>query len=114
MCTLSVSMDDKVINRVKPLFDGDKAMQKWIEMVLHRALEEYADQFVAQEERNTESARILSRIKEVGEDPNGFYKLGGVLGKPRAGFSWEELREEAICDKYGVHQVRLQSFADLQ
>ena len=43
MCTLSVKMDDKVIDRVKPLFGGDKAMNRWIEAVLHKALEEYAD-----------------------------------------------------------------------
>ena len=39
MCTLSVKMDDKVIDRVKPLFGGDKAMNRWIEAVLHKALE---------------------------------------------------------------------------
>jgi hypothetical protein len=28
--------------------------------------------------------------------------MSGILGKPQAGFSWDELREEAIYDKYGV------------
>ena len=45
MCTLSVRMDDKVLDRVKPLFGGDKAMNKWIETVLHKAMEEYAEQY---------------------------------------------------------------------
>ena len=38
-------MDDKVVNRLKPLFDGDGALNRWIESVLHKAMEEYAEQY---------------------------------------------------------------------
>ena len=48
MCTLSVRMDDQVIDRVKPLFDGDSAMNRWIEMVLRKAMLEYAADLFAQ------------------------------------------------------------------
>ncbi|MCR5574445.1 MAG: hypothetical protein K6F78_06450 [Bacteroidaceae bacterium] len=44
MCTLNVKMDDQIVNRMRPLFDGDKAMNVWIETVLHKAMVEYADE----------------------------------------------------------------------
>ena len=43
MCTLNAKMDDRVVNRMRPLFDGDNAMNVWIETVLHKAMMEYAD-----------------------------------------------------------------------
>ncbi len=102
MCTLSVRMDDKVIDRVKPLFDGDKAMNKWIETVLHKAMEEYAEQYEQMAGKNALAEALTKRLKELEGDSEAFFKMSGILGKPQAGFSWEELREEAIYDKYGV------------
>ena len=101
MCTLSVRMDDKVIARVKPLFGGDKAMNKWIETVLHKAMEEYAEQYEQMAGKNALAETLTKRLKELEGDPEALYKMSGILGKPQAGFSWEELREEAIYDKYG-------------
>ena len=102
MCTLSVRMDDKVIDRVKPLFGGDKAMNKWIETVLHKAMEEYAEQYEQMAGKNALAKALTKRLKELEDDPEALFKMSGILGKPQAGFSWEELREEAIYDKYGV------------
>lgn len=102
MCTLSVRMDDQVIDRVKPLFDGDAAMNSWIEMVLRKAMLEYAEQFAHQQEQERENALILTRLKALEGDSDAFFKMTGILGKPRASFSWDELREEAIHEKYGV------------
>jgi len=34
--------------------------------------------------------------------PEGFLQLGGILGKAHKDFSWEDLREEALEEKYGV------------
>ena len=102
MCTLSVRMDDKVIDRVKPLFGGDKAMNKWIETVLHKAMEEYAEQYEQMAGRNALAEVLTKRLKELEGDPEALFKMSGILGKPQTGFSWEELREEAIYDKYGV------------
>ena len=31
-----------------------------------------------------------------------FLQLNGILGKQGASFSWENLREDAYSDKYGI------------
>lgn len=102
MCIFSVKMDDQVINRVKPLFDGDEAMNKWMETVLSNALEEYARQFRDRERKALQKERFLERMKSVGDGSGGLLSLAGVLGESRADFSWDELREEAVLEKYGI------------
>ena len=102
MCTLSVKMDDKVVNRLKPLFDGDGALNRWIESVLHKAMEEYAEQYELSVKKNSSAEDLIKRLKEIEGDPEAFFKMGGILGKPQAGFSWDELRNEAIYDRYGI------------
>lgn len=102
MCTLSVKMDDKVIDRVKPLFGGDKAMNRWIETVLHKALEEYADLYESKIKNASEAETLIKKLKELEGDPEALFKMSGILGKPKADFSWDKLREEAVNDKYGI------------
>ena len=36
------------------------------------------------------------------ESQAGFLQLNGILGKQGASFSWENLREDAYSDKYGI------------
>ena len=93
-------MDDKVIARVKPLFGGDKAMNKWIETVLHKAMEEYAERYEQMAGKNALAETLTKRLKELEGDPEALYKMSGILGKPQAGFSWEELREEPILERW--------------
>lgn len=103
MCTLSVKMDDQVMARFKPLFDGDLAMNRWIEIVLRKAMLDYMEQqYADHQEQLKENARILAHLKALEGEPDAFFKMGGILGKPRDGFSWDELREEAISEKYDV------------
>ncbi len=44
------------------------------------------------------------KVNGYGADyvPEGFLQLGGILGKAHKDFSWEDLREEALEEKYGV------------
>lgn len=102
MCTLNVKMDDRVVNRMRPLFDGDNAMNVWIETVLHKAMMEYADAAESRKRRGIESTRFLERLEALKNDPDGFFKMGGIFGKVNDDFSWDELREEAMFEKYGV------------
>lgn len=103
MCTLSIKIDDQVVDRFKPLFDGDSAMNRWIEIVLRKAMLDYMEQqYANRQNQSKENVRILLRLKELEGDPDAFFKMGGILGKPREGFSWDELREEAISEKYGI------------
>ena len=102
MCTLNVKMDDRVVNRMKPLFDGDKAMNRWIETVLHRAMVEYADEAETRNRNGIESEKFLERLSALKNDPEDFFKMGGIFGKVSDDFSWDELREEAMLEKYGI------------
>lgn len=102
MCTLNVKMDDQVVNRMRPLFDGDKAMNKWIETVLHKAMVEYADELESTERKETETKKMLERLEELKNDPDGFFKMGGILGLAKDTLPWRMLREEAMLDRYGV------------
>lgn len=102
MCTLSVKMDDRVVNRMRTLFDGDKAMNMWIETVLHKAMVEYADEVESRNMKGIKSKKFLERLEVLKNDPEGFFKMGGIFGKVSDDFSWDELREEAMFEKYGV------------
>lgn len=102
MCTLNVKMDDQVVNRMKSLFDGDKAMNRWIETVLHKAMVEYADEAEAKAKKGIESKMFLERLAALKNDSEGFFKMGGIFGKVSDDFSWDELREEAMLEKYGI------------
>lgn len=84
---------------VRPHFEGDKELWAWVENVVDQAMKDYAAQFKsAIEERENE--RIFLKIKALENDPEGFFKLGGIL-KPSK-YSAEELRDEYLSEKYGV------------
>lgn len=102
MCLYNVRIDDKVMNRVRPYFKGEDAMQLWIEQQLQKVLVDYADQLEEKplEEENNED--IIENLKALEGDPDAFFKMAGILGKPTPGFSWEGFREEAYLDKYGI------------
>ena len=100
MCIYNIRIDDTVMSRVRPHFKGEDAMQLWIEQQLQKVLVDYADQFdvLPSEVRNGED--IMEKLKSLDGDPDAFFKMKGILGKPKAGFSWETLREDAYLEKY--------------
>lgn len=91
-----------MLNRIRPLFDSDKAMNKGIETVLYKAMVEYADESVSGNIKEIESKKFLERRELLKNDPEGFFKMGGILGKISDDFSWDELREEAMSEKIGI------------
>ena len=102
MCTLNVRIDDKVMARVKPYFTGDHAMHLWIEDVLKQAMEDFAQELESQAAKEAESRKLLERLESLKNDPDGFFKMGGILGQLKGNNSWKQLREEAMFEKYGV------------
>lgn len=102
MCTYNVRIDDRVLERVRPHFDDTDAMQQWIERQLQKVLEEYAAQYESQKEQETRAQVLLQKLDALKDDPEAFYKMAGILGKPKKDFSWDELREEAYFEKYGI------------
>jgi hypothetical protein len=45
---------------------------------------------------------FLERLAALKNDSEGFFKMGGIFGKVSDDFSWDELREEAMLEKYGI------------
>ena len=102
MCTYNVKIEDSVVERVKPHFSDDDAMKAWIEKVLEKAMEEFAEKSETKMTKDMVSQILIQKLEALKEDPEGFFKMGGILGKSKEHFSWEHLREEAIFDKYGI------------
>ena len=102
MCTVEIKMDDAVMNRIKPHFAADQDMMLWIEKKKKKAMIEYAEEVESKELKKQEAQKLLERLEALKNDPDGFFKMGGILGKPKEPFSWDELREEALSDKYGI------------
>jgi hypothetical protein len=63
---------------------------------------EYADEYEAKAKKGIESKIFLKRLAELKNDPEGFFKMGGIFGKVSDDFSWDELREEVMFEKYGI------------
>ncbi len=45
---------------------------------------------------------LLRKLNTLPNTSAGFLQLNGILGKQGASFSWENLREDAYSDKYGI------------
>ena len=77
-------------------------MQIWIERLLKQAMEDYAEEQESQKVKEAATLNFVERLDSLKDDPDAFFKMGGILGRPSGSFSWEELREEAMLEKYGV------------
>ena len=100
MCTYNLRIEDKVIEMVRPHFDGESAMRAWIESQLEIIMKNYAMQFSMAPMAEDKSEDIYQQVKALEHDPQGFFKLGNIL-KPSQ-YSAEELRDEYISEKYGI------------
>lgn len=99
MCTGYIKVSDEVMEMVKPHFEDDKELWTWVEKVVDQAMKDFAAQFKSAM-KESENERIFQQIKALENDPEGFFKLSGIL-KPSK-YSAEELRDEYISEKYGV------------
>lgn len=99
MCRYNIAIDDALMEEVKPHIGGDVAVQDWLEALLHKALLSYAAQFADHNVLNHDK-RIVEQLKSLESDPDGLFKLGGIL-KPSE-YSEEELRDEYLSEKYGL------------
>ena len=102
MCRFNISFNDAVIDEMRPLFADEKALLMWMQAKMEQLMKKYAAQFKPQLKSSTDGAALLNKLQSLPNTPEGFLQLGGILGKAHKDFSWEDLREEALEEKYGV------------
>lgn len=102
MCryNLKFSIDDQVVDVVKPKLGGDKALEAWMIRMLKKVMTDYAHELRAQTTSTTTGEGLLAKLKALPNTPEGFLQLDTVLSPAKT--SIEELREEAFAEKYGI------------
>ena len=129
MCSynLSFSIDDQVVDVVRPKVGSDKALEAWMIRVLKKSMADYARELTTNREDRPSSlglsrgeeeegdsqlraqatsaaevddSQLLSRLKALPNTPEGFLQLDTVLRPAKS--SIDELREEAYAEKYGI------------
>ena len=98
MCTFNIKIDDAVVEMVRPHFQGDAALRRWVEKQVYRTMRDYAMMLALPKEDRSES--IYQQVKALEQDPRGLFKLGGILTP--SPYSAEELLDEYVNEKYGV------------
>ena len=94
-----MSFNDTVVNEMRPHFANERRMLLWMQVQMEKVMREYVAQFKSPE---VDGQQLLSQLQALPDTSEGFLQLGGVLGKPSDTFSWEDLREEAYTEKYGI------------
>jgi len=94
MCRYNMSFDDAIVNKVLPHFKDEQSLLKWMQVSMEHLMLEYAAQF--------KSPAVDGKLNALPNTSESFLQLGGILGRQRKSFSWEELREDAYSDKYGI------------
>lgn len=68
MCTYNFSLDDILIERVKPAFRDDSSIHNWMQKQLENALEKLAVSLPAKEEKKVMLSQRLRGIAKVSND----------------------------------------------
>lgn len=102
MCkyNLKFSIDDQVVEAVRPKLGSDKALEAWMIRMLKKAMADYAYELRVQKTSVAECEDLLGKLKALPNTPEGFLQLDSVLRPAKT--SIEELREEAYAEKYGI------------
>lgn len=102
MCryNLKFSIDDQVVDVVRPKLGSDKALEAWMIRMLKKAMADYAHELRNQKTSVVDGENLLSKLKSLPNTPEGFLRLDTVLRPAKT--SIDELREEAYAEKYGI------------
>ena len=100
MCRFNLSFNDAVVDEMRPHFADEKAMLMWMQAGMERMMREYTAQF--SKKTAIDGKELLRKLQAIPNTPEGFLQLGGILGKPEGSFSWDDLREDAYAEKYGI------------
>ena len=95
-----MSFNDAVVNEMRSHFADENAMLMWMQARMERMMREYTAQ--CRKKTPADGKELLRKLQAIPNTPEGFLQLGGILGKPVSSFSWDELREDAYTEKYGI------------
>lgn len=99
MCRFNMSLNDAVVNEIRPHFSDEESLLMWMESSLEHLMREYATRF---RKPAVDGEQLLKKLKSLPDTPEGFLQLAGILGRPGSSFSWGELRGESYTEKYGI------------
>lgn len=92
-----MSFNDAVVDEVRPHFADEQKMLLWLQGQMEELMRQYAAQF---RKPTVDGKQLLSQLRALPDSAEGFLQLDTVLRPSKS--SIEELREEAILEKYGV------------
>ena len=100
MCTYTFTLDDKLVDKISPQFQGQEAMRQWLQqelelLIVQRA--EKTDNLLKPQDKEAARQRILELS---GKRETTLADLKGIMAG--AAHSAEEMRSNYLAEKYGL------------
>ena len=99
MCTYSISIEDNLIEQLRPALGTDSDVKDWMQHQVEMAVFRSILQLKSKSMRQESIQRIIT-ISETDGDAVSFRDLEGI--QPASQTSIEDLRDEYISEKYIV------------
>lgn len=99
MCTYSISIEDALVEQLKPSLGSDNDVKKWMQHEIELAVLRYVQQLHGKSMEQDSRRRIMA-LSEADGSTISLCDLEGILPAPQSSF--EDLRNEYINEKYGV------------
>lgn len=99
MCTYSISIEDTLIEQLRPVIGSDSDVNDWMQRQVELVVLRYVQQHKSRSKRQDSLQRLLDLASA---DPSTITlsDLEGILPAPQT--SIEDLRNEYLSEKYGV------------
>lgn len=101
MCTYTFTLDDRLVGIISPQFNGQKAMQQWLQQELELLIVKRAEKTAQKQnlqDKELEKKRIMDFAS--GRRNMTFADLKGIMSG--ATHSAEEMRSDYLNEKYAL------------
>ena len=99
MCTYNISIEDTLIEQLRPTLGADSDVNDWMQRQIELAVLRCIQQHKNRSKRQDSIRRIIA-LSEADGSTISLRDFEGILPAPQT--SLEELRDEYISEKYGV------------
>jgi len=99
MCTYNISIDDTLIEQLRPTLGSDGDVNEWMQHQIELAVLQFVQQYKSKSMRQDSIRRIVS-VSEADGNTLSLRDLEGIL--PASQTSFDDLRDEYISEKYGI------------